>query len=331
MRIVLFFGTLLIAGCTPFGDLTRTPPESTGGPQASQCGACHVEQYREWQGTAHAKAFTSTTFQEAAGNPPEEECLKCHSPLEIRAEKTEHRVFNQQEGVTCINCHLFQGKMHGPHASSSLFNPHPVQEDHTFYPSPSLCATCHAETHSQWQQTAAARQNTRTCQECHQPVVHRRATQGTSFFSNLLVSFEDEHPTRSHEITLEKMVNFPGGITITTLPIKKGLKTSAIEITVLNNLPHNLPTGTYGAKEMQLLLIFAKDGSPVAEKRVLVSNEQQPLAAGETKKILVPLLAADLLSDSLRLDLERHSKSHAERPPVILYSTTVAPFSEALH
>lgn len=105
----------------------------------------------------------------------------------------------------------------------------------------------------------------------------------------------------------------------------------ALEIAVLNNLPHNLPTGTYGAKEMQLLLIFAKHGSPVAEKRLLVSNEQQPLAAGETKKILIPLLAADFLSDSLRLDLERHSESHAERPPVILYSTTVAPFSEALH
>jgi len=328
--IGLLLGFLLLAGCTTFGSLTRTSTANHEGPQASQCGACHVDQYREWQVTAHAKAFTSTTFQEAAGSPPEKECLNCHSPLEIRTAQTESRAFHQQEGVTCISCHLSEGKMHGPHASSALFNPHPVEEDRTFYASQSLCAACHAETHTQWQK-AAARQETRTCQECHQPVVQRRATQGTNFFSKILVAFEDELPTRSHEITLEKMVNFPGGVTITALAIKTGPNAPALEVTLRNNLPHDLPTGTYGEKEVQLVLTSAKDKELLADKKVQVSNEQHPIAAGETKKIVIPLASTDVLSGTLRLQLERHSESHAGRPPILLASTTIDSVSEALH
>ena len=316
----ILLGSLLLAGCTTFGDLTRTSTEAHEGPRAIQCGECHGEQYREWQGSAHAKAFTSTTFQEAAGSPPEEECLKCHSPLEIRAGKTESRSFHQQEGVTCISCHLSEGKMYGPHASSALVNPHPVGEDRTFYTSPSLCAACHAETHTQWQK-AAARQETRTCQECHQAVVQRRATQGTDFFSNILVAFEDELPTRSHAITLEKMVNFPGGVTITALAIQTGPNAPALEVTLRNNLPHDLPTGTYGEKEIRLVLASATDKKLLVDKIVQVSNEQHPLT---------PLASGDILSGTLRLNLERHSESHAGRLPILLASTTIDPVFEAL-
>jgi len=220
--------------------------------------------------------------------------------------------------------------MHGPHASSALFNPHPVEEDRSFYASQSLCAACHAETYTLWQKTAA-RQEIRTCQECHQPVVQRRATQGTNFFSKILVAFEDELPTRSHEITLEKMVNFPGGVTITALVIKTGPNAPALEVTLRNNLPHDLPTGTYGEKEIQLVLTSAKDKELLTDKRVQVSNEQHPIAAGETKKIVIPIASTGGLSGTLHLKLERHSESHAGRPSILLASTTIDSVSEALH
>lgn len=220
--------------------------------------------------------------------------------------------------------------MHGPHASSALFNPHPVEEDRTLYASPSLCAACHAETHTQWQQTAA-RQEPRTCQECHQPIVQRRATQGTDFFSNILVAFEDELPTRSHAITLEKMGNFPGGVTITALAIQTGPNAPALEVTLRNNLPHDLPTGTYGEKEIRLVLVSATDKELLVDKIVQVSNEQHPIATGATKKIIIPLASGDILSGPLRLNLERHSESHAGRLPILLASTTIDSVSEALH
>ena len=328
--IVLLFGTLFISGCAPFSYLTRISPEGHDGPQASQCGSCHVEQYQEWQGTAHAGAFTSKTFQEAAGSPAEEECLQCHAPLDISTGKTEARFFHQNEGVTCISCHLSQGKMHGPHPISALITPHPVQENDPFYLSPDLCATCHGETHTQWKK-AAADQQIRICQECHIPTVQRRATKGTNLFSNILVSFDEKFQTRSHAITLENMANFPGAVTITTRALNQGKNAPALAITINNNLPHDLPTGTFGEKEIQLALIFLKEGVQVAEKTVVVSNEKQALAPGETKKLQIPLSPAATRADTLRLNLERHSESRAGRPPIILSATIIDSVSKAFH
>ena len=327
--IVLLFGTLFMTSCTPFGHLTRISPDVHEGPQASQCGACHVEQYREWQGSAHAGAFTNKTFQGAAGSPAEEECLKCHTPLGIQ-EKQEARSFHQEEGVTCVSCHLSQGKMVGPHATSALFTPHPVQENSQLYQSPALCATCHAETLSQWQK-AAAGQQVRSCQDCHMPTVQRRATQGTNLFSTLLVSFEDKVQTRRHAMTLETMANSQGAVTISTLAMNQGPDTPALAIIIGNNLPHDLPTGTFGTKEIQLSLVFLLDGVQVAEKKVMVSDEKNPVAAGDSKKLVLHLSSAAAHADTLYLNLERHSASHAGRPPIILSSKIIDSVSEAFH
>lgn len=328
--IVLLLGTLFISGCTSFSHLTRINPADHDGPEASQCGSCHVKQYQEWQGTAHAGAFTSKTFQEAAGSPAEAECLQCHAPLDINAGKTEARFFHQKEGVTCISCHLSQGKMHGPHPTSALFTPHPVQENDTFYLSPSLCASCHGETHTQWQK-AAVGQQIRSCQECHMPAVQRRATEGTNLFSNILVSFEEKIQTRSHAITLDNMVNLTGAVTITTLALNQGKDTPALAITVSNNLPHDLPTGTFGEKKIELSLLFLKDGVQVAEKRLVVSNEKEALASGETKKLILPLSLESTHSDTLHLRLERHSPIHAGRPPIILSSRIINSIDKAFY
>jgi Zn-finger protein len=327
---VLLSVTFFMAGCTSFSQLTQIPPEGQGGPQASQCGACHVEQYQEWQGTAHAKAFTSQSFQEAIGSPEDDGCLGCHTPLGIREGQTEARSFHREEGVTCVSCHLSQGKMHGPHTTSALFTPHSVQVEDPFYLTPALCATCHDETYAQWQKIEAG-QKIRSCQGCHQAEVQRNATEGTNVFSNILVSFEEKIPTRSHEISLEKMANFPDGVTLTALALNQGGDTPALKIAIRNKLPHDLPTGTFGKKEIQLSLIFLKDGVQVAEMRVVVSDGKKGLAAGETKSFILPLSLKATLADTLRLNLERHSESHAGRPPIILASKIINSISKAFH
>ena len=328
--IVFLFGMLFMTSCVPFGHLTRISPEGHEGPQVSQCGTCHVEQYQEWQGSAHAGAFTSKTFQEAAGSPAGEECLQCHTPLGIQEKKTEARSFHQEEGVTCVSCHLSRGKMVGPHATSALFAPHPVQVDSQLYRSPDLCATCHEETQAQWQKATAGQQS-KNCQECHMPAVQRRATEGTNPFSNILVSFEDKIQTRSHSTTLENMANSPDAVTITTMAQSHGQDAPALTITIHNNLPHNLPTGTFGAKDIQLALVFLQKGVQIAEKRVVVSDEKQPLAPGDSKRLILPLSSAAAHADTLRLNLERHSDSHTGRPPIILSSKIIDSVSESFH
>jgi len=319
---LLFLGCGLFAGCTSFDHLTKVPAAGESGPKAKECGACHVEQYREWQTSVHAKSAASATFLEAAGNPPEQECLPCHSPLGMRDNQMVSRTFNQDEGITCVSCHLIDGKMHGPHGSTALASPHPIQEDRAAFAGPALCAGCHGETFAQWQKAAAQRQ-TPTCQECHLAAVQRTATQGTNLFSNMLVAFEKKVPTRSHDVNLEHMAPVPGGVSLTIAPHAQGADTIVLEATVRNSLPHNLPTGTYGDKELRLVPVAEKGGRRLTERSVVIGNGSHALAAGETKKALVTLTAADLQSGPIRLDLERESASHAERNPIVLASSPI--------
>jgi len=322
---LLLSGTALFTGCTSFDHLTRIPPVGETGPKASECGSCHVQQYSEWQATVHAKASTSASFLEAAGNPPEEECLQCHSPLGMRDGKMVSRTFNKDEGITCVSCHLVGGAMQGPHGSTALMSPHQIREDRSTYASPSVCSPCHGETLEQWQK-ATAKQSTPTCQACHQGSVQRTVTQGTNLFSNILVAFEKKETTRSHDINLERMAQFPGGITMTVSLKPQGSKPTTLEVMVRNMLPHNLPTGTYGNKEIRLALLSGK-GERL--RALMISNANQALATGEGKKVQIPLTDADLGSAPLRLDLERHSASFSERNPIILASLPIDPAAEA--
>jgi nitrate/TMAO reductase-like tetraheme cytochrome c subunit len=321
-KIGVFLGCGIFAGCASFDHLTHIPAAGESGPGAKECSACHVEQYREWQTSIHAQSFVSPTFLEAAGNPPEQECLPCHSPLGMRDNQMVSRAFNQDEGITCVSCHLIDGRMHGPHGSTALASPHPIQEDRAAFAGPALCAGCHGETFAQWQK-AAAQGPAPTCQECHLAAVQRTATQGTNLFSNMLVAFEKKVPTRSHDVNLEHMAPVPGGVSLTIAPHAQGADTIVLEATVRNSLPHNLPTGTYGDKELRLVPVAEKGGRRLTERSVVIGNGSHALGSGEAKKALVTLTAADLQSGPIRLDLERESASHAERNPIVLASSPI--------
>ena len=171
---------IALSGCSSFDRLTHIPSPGEPGPSAQQCRHCHQQQYFEWHGTAHANASTNRVFLEAAGAPPEEECLHCHSPLRSQNLVLQPRLFHPEEGVNCVSCHLVAGAMHGPHPSTALISPHPIVEDSAFTAS-SFCGPCHEETYTQWQE-AVAEMPRPTCQSCHQLALRRTASQGTNFF-----------------------------------------------------------------------------------------------------------------------------------------------------
>ena len=323
---LVFLATTLFAGCTSFDQLTRIPTAGEAGPTAGACGSCHIQQHLEWQRSVHAQASTSRTFLEAAGDPPGEDCLRCHRPLGVRDGQWVSRAFNREEGITCISCHLVDGAMHGPHGSTALVSPHPIREERTAFASPALCAPCHGETHEQWHQ-ATAHQPAPTCQECHQASVQRTVTQGTNLFSNLLVAFEKKETTRSHDINLERMARFPGGLTLTVSPQPPGA--SVLEVTVRNNLPHDLPTGTYGSKEIRLILVAGREERRLSERSWVIGTDQQALAPGGAKTVRISLVGVDLQAAPLRLDLERHSESFPDRNPITLASLPIDAAAEA--
>lgn len=90
-------------------------PEPGTGLRASDCGVCHQNQYRDWQHSTHAAAYTDLQFQAEISKPgaPKELCKNCHIPLgnqrETYADGKANPAFDaalQQEGVTCAACHV---------------------------------------------------------------------------------------------------------------------------------------------------------------------------------------------------------------------------------
>ncbi len=325
LKIFLLISLFLTmgGGCTSFQHLTTVQEAKNVGPKAADCGSCHVLQFQEWSGSPHALAQRNSAFQEAFIDGGGEECLGCHAPLEIRQGNIQARSFNREEGVSCISCHLSQGRMHGPHKSSALVHPHPVQEEDSFYLSVELCVTCHGETYEEYQALAEKRE-VPTCLECHAAPRQRTATQGTNFFSNTLVAFEDEVETRSHLISLDAMAPMPSSIGLVVFSVEQGDGKGTVEIEIANHLPHNLPTGTFGNKSIQLAFRFLQGNHVLAENTLVVSNEQLPLLAGEAKRFIFSASGLVQLPDILEIRLERHASSAASRAAVILITKTIS-------
>lgn len=314
--------TLFISnGCSLFSDLTAIEVDSTDGPIATDCGTCHVSQYREWSLSRHASSFQNSVFQEEYSEDAEESCLVCHAPLLVRLDEPIPRPYNLAGGVDCISCHYLEGKMHGPHKGSALFQPHPVEEKDKFYLGVSLCARCHGETLDEY--GSAAKDHTLpTCLECHSAPVLRTASQGTDFFSNTLVSFEEQVETRSHDISLALQMIDPSLIPFTVTYVEDN--SEQIEIQIVNNLPHNLPTGTFGQKSIRLFVQFSHGNNSTSQAASFIADETQPLAPGATMKIRFGIPTLLHTGDMMLIRLERLGTPTGTRPPVALASKSLA-------
>lgn len=87
---------------------------------AKKCATCHLAQntgaqFKQWQSTAHAKAYTVLAGEEAKAigvakklaKPPQEspECLKCHvTAFPVMADLAAAKI-TLEEGVSCESCH----------------------------------------------------------------------------------------------------------------------------------------------------------------------------------------------------------------------------------
>lgn len=143
-----------------------------------ECSECHVDITEAWQTGTHAQAYSDPTFQEKwqeAGSPAQ--CLACHTTgFDARTGEYDH------EGVTCAACH---GQTPADHP------PAPVNLDPTLLstvqqweesadkqvildaalaidPSIAICASCHATTFTEWEQSAHGAQQL-ACVVCHSP------------------------------------------------------------------------------------------------------------------------------------------------------------------
>lgn len=256
-------------------------PEILTSLSAKECAKCHAEFYEEWSTTIHSQAWVDPYFQvDWKFDRSGQICKNCHIPLDKQQEDTVLG-FNdadkwdpilepnpdfdpalQHEGVTCLACHLKEGKIRGPFGLTGT--PHPVEKVEN---TNEICMRCHLVENDKWdtfytlppcgtvteiqstiehqQEVARERgisgevvvpdENSLRCVECHMPLVERPLVIGGEVRKtrkHLWRGGHDEEMVKSAlEVTFEK-----SAVTEHTQPV--------FDITLTNvGAGHYLPTG----------------------------------------------------------------------------------------
>lgn len=230
--------TLILTGCT-MSKLTRSGEDFA---PAETCGKCHVDIFHEWSDSPHAQAYTNPRFASSTDDYRFDRCLGCHAPEPKYYEETPQvRQNRREDGITCVSCHLEESKLSGPIEPSGLVAPHPVNVSDDRYKDSRFCGRCHEGTLAEWQQSQ--QDDKLTCQECHMPKVHRKLTQPTGWFSELIVAFEEPTATKRHSFELipEELPEKPVSAELVVRDLQAVL-------TINNHLPHALPCGDFGMR-----------------------------------------------------------------------------------
>jgi len=252
-----------LAGCTSFDYLTKVTEEL---PRAKQCGKCHVEIFHEWSVSDHSSAYTNPHYRRATDDYAFNRCLSCHVPEPTVSEQSpKARSIYREEGITCVSCHLEQGKLSGPLEPTGKVAPHPIGVRPEFYNNSIVCGRCHEGTFAEWQ--SVINPDRKTCQQCHMSPVTRKITQPTGGFSNIIVGFEKEAALKRHDFAILSAAK-------TEQPVSFEVQKSGSSFVLVlnNNLPHSLPTGDFGFRVL-LLKIFA-----VGRRDSVVSLGEQEFA-----------------------------------------------------
>jgi hypothetical protein len=301
---------LSLSSCVSFDYLTQVTEDSF--PQASQCGKCHVEIYHEWATSDHAAAYVNPHFKQATHDHQFEACLSCHAPQPFRSDPLVTRNMDRSEGITCVSCHLVEGKLAGPLEPTGKIAPHPIDVNPDYYHTSGICGTCHQGELAEWEN--ANRVDKKTCQECHMPEVTRKVTQPTGGISNLIVAFEDTVKQKKHDFS---MVSSNMDFDIISV---QAIRVNANEITLIikNNLPHSLPAGDFGFRVMALEALTAStDDNEILLDRMELTKELKnaisPSGTFEWKLGVPPA------TDFLRIKLSRLSYDEED----VIYLTDI--------
>ncbi|MBM4392792.1 MAG: hypothetical protein FJ090_16835 [Deltaproteobacteria bacterium] len=254
-------------------------PPGVASLSAQSCNACHWTAHDTWDGSAHAVAWTDPLYQQAlrsAGNSTA--CLGCHLPVAAQHDRLANGYVDgdlsrprleanasfdatlMSEGVTCVACHVREGKVLGTFASHNA--PHPLVKSDELSSS-ALCATCHQltwpeadrpfyDTYGEWESSAYAKAGV-DCLDCHMAPVAGVSQPGV------------KSPVNAHAsaTTLDRALT-----TLVSLPaasLQRG-QPLPVTVTLLNSgAGHSVPTGnpfkSY-AIEVVLLDAAGKDLAP---------------------------------------------------------------------
>ncbi len=183
------------------GTAPATYPAVEASLRPADCGTCHVQQFRDWQTTLHANAYSpglagQLVNWESSNYAQVRSCLSCHAPLSEQSARVpdtsgalvRNPYFDaalQESGLVCAACHVRGWRRHGPprrdgSLTSSPEAPHGGAVRTGYFEDSQFCAGCHQfarpapngkslqNTHVEWEQSRYAREGV-TCQSCHMP------------------------------------------------------------------------------------------------------------------------------------------------------------------
>jgi nitrate/TMAO reductase-like tetraheme cytochrome c subunit len=244
---------ILASGCQMniYPELVKRGVEFPG---SERCGDCHISIYKEWADSMHAKSYVNEEFRTSSGDYEFQFCLSCHVPESILTESQEikPRTHNLEDGVDCQGCHLTADcLLSGPHSG---MGPHPLEKNVAFYRDSKLCGKCHIDTYEEYLIYVNVVQK-QTCQDCHMPAVKRKLIQDEPW-QKIHKRKEGKAHTFSRMGAMEANKDF---IELSFSEIKRDDTLIEGGVKIRNiSIPHNVPTGSYGYREV-LLLINLKD------------------------------------------------------------------------
>jgi Cytochrome c554 and c-prime len=247
---------------------------------AKACGRCHREIYSEWAESMHGQAWTDPYFQvDSRYDGSQQICLNCHTPLvnqqqslvlgfrdrdkfdPILATNPEYDAALRDEGVTCVVCHIRNGRIVGPFRTERA--PHAVEYDPGMSRGMKPCLRCHVVMGKRWD-TFYAMPPCGTvaeiekgghevdCIGCHMPAIVRLATAETTAREGRRHQFQGGHaPERVKQ----------------ALRIGHKLEADELVVTLTNvGASHYLPTGTPDRHLTLELRLLGSSGQVLAEK-----------------------------------------------------------------
>ncbi len=248
-------------------------------PKSERCGDCHRDIYHEWKDSPHARSFTSTAFKEETNEYQFTFCLGCHVPETIFTDNSiEPRKINLAEGVNCNSCHLNDCKLSGP---TPARGPHPISERNPFYKTSELCGKCHIGTFKAWQESDVTG-GRKTCQDCHMPAIQRKLIQDDPW--------QKIYPKREGKQHLFSHPNLKDNTSLVmsfTKVIHSEGKIEGLLEVENTGIPHSVPTGDYGYREVVVTIeIWDKGGHVINSQKESLFVEMDTALKYKEKKII---------------------------------------------
>jgi hypothetical protein len=297
--------------CASFEHLTASGDQFA---HAKDCGKCHVAVYDEWSKSDHANAFVNPHFRKATGDYAFENCMGCHAPSPGLIDKAPTaRTAGREDGVTCVSCHLKGGKLAGPITPTGVIKPHPIEVDEKFYRSSIICGGCHEGTMQEWN---SVKVDKKPCQQCHMQPVKREVTQATGGISNIIVAFEKEQMLRQHDFTVSR--NCVPGEIITVTAKREG---PSLTIQITNNLPHNLPTGDFGFRVLEIQAIAV---DKLNHETVLAKQELMPELSSAILPHSTLTWNIEIPHDSAKASIRLKRRSYQEQDNIVLANVEIS-------